>query len=218
MWRSQISWARVNPRTITAHARKLLKENLKKVGLMGPALVWNEQLGELLSGHKRLETLDVLERDADYEIDMTVVSLDRATHDAQLNFVNNLNAQGQYDYVQLGDMFAADPKLARAAGFDKVDVSAMFPADTRFGSMFEPAAPIPEVQRDVADLEKLREQRRKAKAAARERDALDFHLVLVAQDGATLQRLLRELGADHDARYVDAERVLRLIGETHASE
>jgi hypothetical protein len=213
MKRSDLRGARVNPRVLSRHAEKLLRSSIKKHGLLGPAVVWNERLGELVSGHQRLQALDALEKSDAYELDVTWVSLDRAEHDELVVSLNNPNMQGEYDLVQLGDMFADNPALARASGFDRVDVSAMFPADGRFGEMFEPARPIPEVQRDVVDLDKIRAAKKKSKADARERDALDFHVVLVAQDGATLQRLLRALGSDLDARYVDAERVLRLIGE-----
>lgn len=211
MRRAELKSAAVNPRVLSRHSQKLLRDNLKTTGLLGPAIIWNAQLGELVSGHQRLSELDALERNAEYELDVTVVELDRAKHDAMVVYLNNPNAQGQYDYVALGDMFAGQPELARASGFDHVDVQAMWPNDDRFGGLFTPAAPIPEVERDVADLEKLRAQKKAAKAKARERDALDFHVVIVAQDGATLQRLLELLGADSDARFVAAERVIGLL-------
>lgn len=213
MRRSELNWARVNPRVLSRHAEKQLRENLRTVGLLGPAIVFNERLRELLSGHKRLEAIDKLERQLEYELDVTCVELDRDTHDAQLNFLNNPNAQGQYDYTALGNMFADRPQLAKASGFDRTDMAAMFPKDARFGGLFTPARPLPQVERDVRELDALRAQKKQAKANARERDALDFHVVLVAQDGAELQRLLALLGAEPDARYVDAARILRLIGD-----
>lgn len=212
MRRSDLRGARVNPRVLSPHAQKLLRDNIKRTGLLGPAIVWNERLGELLSGHQRLEQLDALERGDGYELDVTVVELERDEHDAQLNFLNNPGAQGSYDYKALGDMFADRPALARASGFDRTDVAAMFPKDERFGGIFTPARPLPSVERDVRELEAIRVEKKAAKAKARDRDALDFHVVCVAQTGETLQKLLRALGADPDARFIDAERVLRMMG------
>ena len=59
--RSQITLAAYNPRKITPEARKLLKDNLKRVGLLG-GIVWNEDTGNLVSGHQRVSVMDEINR------------------------------------------------------------------------------------------------------------------------------------------------------------
>lgn len=208
MKRGDLQVARVNPRALSKHAQKLLRNNIKTTGLLGPAIVWNEELGELLSGHQRLAQLDALERGKDYELDVTVVRMDRAKHDAMLVFLNNPASQGEFDWAKLGDMFADAPAVASQAGFDAVDLAAIFPDDARFGALYEPDAPPPQVARDAAELEEMRRIRKEARKRARERDAFDYYVVVVAQSGEALQKLLDQLGYGPDERYVSCERLL----------
>ena len=51
--RSDIHAAPYNPRKITPEAAKLLKDNLKRVGLLG-GIVWNRTTGNIVSGHQKV--------------------------------------------------------------------------------------------------------------------------------------------------------------------
>src|SRR5574343_453750 len=75
MIRKDIRGADYNPRVIDDTARERLMENVRRRGLMGPALIVNGRTGTLVSGHQRLGVLDTLEGRDDYMIDVTVVSL-----------------------------------------------------------------------------------------------------------------------------------------------
>ena len=55
--RSIINFANYNPRKIAPEARKSLKANLKRIGLLG-GIVWNEVTGNLVSGHQRISVID----------------------------------------------------------------------------------------------------------------------------------------------------------------
>lgn len=123
--RSQIKPAPYNPRRITPEARKLLKENLKRVGLIG-GMKWNEQTGNLFSGHQKLSIMDEVNRynpethENDYPITVSVVQMDEKTEKEQLLFENNRNAQGEYDDDMLRKMLPGIDFTY--AGFDDFDM------------------------------------------------------------------------------------------------
>lgn len=86
--RSDINFANYNPRKITQEARKNLKANLKRVGLLG-GIVWNEVTGNLVSGHQRISVIDEVNkynpdtRTNDYLIRVEVVHMDEKTEKEQ---------------------------------------------------------------------------------------------------------------------------------------
>lgn len=92
--RSDINFANYNPRKITQEARKNLKSNLKRVGLLG-GIVWNEVTGNLVSGHQRISVIDEVNkynpdtRTNDYLIRVEVVHMDEKTEKEQNIFMNN---------------------------------------------------------------------------------------------------------------------------------
>ena len=57
--RSSIQFANYNPRKITDSALKKLKQNIKRVGMLG-GIIWNERTNNLVSGHQRVTVLDQL--------------------------------------------------------------------------------------------------------------------------------------------------------------
>jgi hypothetical protein len=99
--RSQIRLAEYNPRTITPESRKLLKNNIKRVGLLDP-IIWNKVTGNVVSGHQRLQCLDILNgKKDDYELTVSQVVLDEKTEKEQNIFMNNPFSQGEYDQIKL---------------------------------------------------------------------------------------------------------------------
>ena len=59
--RDQIKNAPYNPRIMDDGAKKRLKKNIARHGLVS-ALTWNKRTGNLVGGHQRLEQLDALEK------------------------------------------------------------------------------------------------------------------------------------------------------------
>lgn len=100
--RSVINFANYNPRKITEKARKQLKANLKKIGLLG-GIVFNKTTGNLISGHQRLSICDEANRynpdthEHDYPIRVEMVELDEKTEKEQNLFMNNKQVQGEFD-------------------------------------------------------------------------------------------------------------------------
>lgn len=100
--RSEITLAAYNPRKITEEARKQLKANLKRVGLMG-GIVWNENTGNLVSGHQKIGIMDELNNynpktnENDYKLRVEVVHLSEKEEKEQNLFMNNRAVQGEFD-------------------------------------------------------------------------------------------------------------------------
>ncbi len=126
--RSKINFANYNPRKITPEARKKLKANLKRVGILG-GIVWNEITGNLVSGHQRISVIDEINKynsktkENDYLIRVEVVQMDIKTEKEQNIFMNNRNVQGEFDVDMLkGLLDGIDYNLA---GLDDFDLNMM---------------------------------------------------------------------------------------------
>ena len=132
--RSQMKPAAYNPRKITPEARKLLKDNLKRVGLLG-GIIWNEETGNIVSGHQRVSVMDEVNKynpethEHDYPITVTVVHFDEKTEKEQSLFANNRNAQGEFDDDMLRTMLTGIDYSY--AGFDDFDLQLLGLGDTQ---------------------------------------------------------------------------------------
>lgn len=126
--RSQINFANYNPRRITPEARKKLKANLKRVGILG-GIVWNETTGNLVSGHQRVSVIDEVNKynsetkKNDYLIRVEVVHMDEKTEKEQNIFMNNRNVQGDFDTDMLKNLL--DGIDYNLAGLDDFDLNMM---------------------------------------------------------------------------------------------
>lgn len=124
--RSLINFANYNPRKITPEARKKLKANIKRVGILG-GIVWNEETGNLVSGHQRVSVIDEVNRynaengENDYLLKVEVVHMTEKEEKEQNIFMNNRSVQGEFDSDMLKDMLAdIDFDMA---GFDEFDLN-----------------------------------------------------------------------------------------------
>lgn len=120
--RSQIALADYNPRKLSAEARKKLKANIKRVGIMG-GIVWNELSGNLVSGHQRVSILDEINHypKNDYDITVEKVALDDKEEKEQNIFLNSKSVQGEFDADLMANIIGdIDPILA---GLDDIDLT-----------------------------------------------------------------------------------------------
>ncbi|GIM52034.1 hypothetical protein CAPN004_10640 [Capnocytophaga cynodegmi] len=157
--RSEITLAWYNPRKISDDARKRLKRNLKSKGLLG-GIVWNEQTGNLVSGHQKLSIIDEIEKynpgthENDYEIRVEVVNLSEKEEKEQNIFMNSPSAQGEYDNDLLADLMKdIDYELA---GLSQEDINILI-TDVPF---FELAEFNDDVANDFKDLEQKTDEER----------------------------------------------------------
>lgn len=122
--REQIKNAPYNPRKIKAEAKKKLKENIEKVGLLAP-IVWNKVTGNIVSGHQRISVLDSLSKTKNYKVTVAKVSLDEQTEKEQNIFMNNPSAQGEFDFSLLQELYT-DGIDFNLAGFDNAEIFRIF--------------------------------------------------------------------------------------------
>ena len=123
--RSQINFAPYNPRKEDPEVIKKLKKNFKTVGYLG-GIVWNRRSSYLVSGHKRVQTIDIINNydgtpETDYEIKVEAVELDDKTEREQNIFMNSPSAMGEFDMEKMKILV---PEIDyQAAGLSEADMN-----------------------------------------------------------------------------------------------
>lgn len=203
--RSQIKNAEYNPRIMDKNAKKRLKEGLKKHGLVS-ALTWNKRTGNLVGGHQRLEQLDSLEKNQDYDLTVCVIDVDEK-EEAVLNVhLNNPSMQGEWDLDKLA-MMTEDFNLSfDDMGFTEYDVDFMFEGDERFSSLFVND----EVDKEKGALQDIKDARAAGKERLEERNSIDFYSVIVFEDDEDKKEFYREISVPFSEEYITADQVRRL--------
>ena len=121
--RSQINLNPCNPKVHTDADIKQQKANIKKVGLIG-GIQWNETTGNLIDGHKRVMSVDLIQGydgtpETDYDIEVEAVDFDEKTEKEQLLFM--AKSQDPIDYNLVAKNFSIDEIDFKAAGFTEQD-------------------------------------------------------------------------------------------------
>lgn len=119
--RSQIQGAPYNPRRISDAAKKKLRDNIKRVGLLDTIVV-NRRTMNIVSGHQRIAILDSLERKKDYNITVALVDLSEKEEMEQNLFFNNEKAMGEYDPYLLAELFEVNDIEVDNTGFELPDL------------------------------------------------------------------------------------------------
>ena len=168
--RSEIHGAPYNPRQISDDARRKLRDDLKKFGILGPIII-NSRTMNIVSGHQRVDAMDQIMRKADYKLTVSMVDLDdRAEVEANV-LLNNQSVMGEWDTLKLAELRLAFPDLdfQKDLGFDQVDLEVMFSglddmAD--LAPMFQSKAP-PEEDDEIERMkkaDKYKEAKKKLRA------------------------------------------------------
>lgn len=203
--RADIKNAEYNPRIMDKEAKKRLKKNLQENGLVS-ALTWNKRTGNLCGGHQRLEQLDALEKNKDYELTVCVIDVDERT-EAKINvLLNNPSMQGEWDLDKLAFMSEEFEMSFDEMGFSKLDVDFMFDGDDRFTELFE----TPEAQEVKTGLEEVKEARAKSKERMQEKNNINFYSVIVFEDEAAKAEFYRKINVPLSEEFLTADKVLRL--------
>lgn len=209
--RRELKGAPYNPRVISPHAAKRLRESLRANGLV-ETIIWNRRTGNLVGGHQRLSQLDALEKSPDYSLDVAVIEVDEK-QEREINVaLNNPSMQGAYSVEALEQMLGSFD--LDKAGFGEVDIQAMFPEWAQAQSMFNIEEQSPEAQKTVLDLEELAELKRKkreGKKAAKDADDTEFHCLVVFRNREERERCMELLGLDREERYISGDVLLSLF-------
>lgn len=160
--RSAINFAPYNPRKEDPKLVEKLKKNFKKVGFLG-GIVWNKSSGFLVSGHKRVQALDIINKydgspQKDYTIKVELVELDDKTEREQNIFMNSSSAQGEFDTTLLQQVV---PNIDyESAGLTEADLNIygiVMPQD-----VYEEPEPLNEIHIDSPMDEAIEEQQKLA--------------------------------------------------------
>lgn len=204
--RSQIQNAPYNPRIMDDGAKKRLKKNIAKHGLVA-ALTWNKRTGNLVGGHQRLEQLDALEKNKDYDLTVCVVDVDER-EEATLNVqLNNPSMQGEWDIDKLASISEEfDLDLGDDLGFTDSDIDFLFEGDERFSELFDTQ----EKENMRGDLEAVKAARKESAERLKERNSIDWFTVIVFENEDARNQFMKEISIPKHEKYITEDQVRRL--------
>lgn len=204
--RDMIKNAPYNPRIIDKEAKRRLRKNIAKHGLVS-ALTWNKRTGNLVGGHQRLEQLDALEKSKDYDLTVCVVDVDER-EEAALNVqLNNPSMQGEWDLDKLANMTEEfDLDLSEDMGFTESDIDFLFEGDERFSELFETV----EGEKMRGDLDKVKEARKKSAENLKERNNINWYTVIVFENEQDRDNFMKEISIPKYEKYVTEDQVRRI--------
>lgn len=214
--RSELKGAAYNPRSISAEAARRLRENLRKRGLLGPAIVVNRPTMTVIAGHKRLELLDLLEQGADYYIDVTMVELTPKEEREQNVFMNNTSTQGEFD-LALFEQLLKEPEIKlepEGMGFDILELEDLLGPEA-IGSLVPPPS---EEQKEAsksaaevaAEIAAIKAAKKEAAAQSRAEQAT-VHATIVWKSWEAKEEFMRHLGKQPEEMWLDGEMVFEHI-------
>jgi hypothetical protein len=206
--RSQIKFAPYNPRKEDLRIVAKLKANFKKVGFLG-GIVWNEQSGNLVSGHKRTQALDIINgydgsKEKDYKIKVEKVTLDPKQEKEQNIFFNSASAQGEFDLDILRDMM---PEIDyHAAGLEDYDLNIIgISAHEQTNELPEDVEEIRDIQDSLKKKDAIIKTKKEYKDKLKEEWEGDPYFTVTFDDYKTKSDFLQRLGLDKDERFVKGE-------------
>ena len=203
--RADIKNAEYNPRIMDKESKKRLKKNLQENGLVS-ALTWNKRTGNLVGGHQRLEQLDALEKNKDYELTVCVVDVDER-QEAKLNVVlNNPSMQGDWNLDLLAQITEEFGVGFDDMGFTKLDIDFMFDGDERFTEMFE----TPEAEEVKSGLAEVKEARAAGVERMKDKNNINFYSVIVFEDEEAKREFYKKISVPLSEEFLTADKVLRL--------
>ncbi len=212
--RSQIKEAPYNPRFIGEGAEKRLRRSIRSVGLLGTIIV-NENTWHVVSGHQRLKQLDFIEgypdTKVDYELRVTLVSLDEKQEKSANVLMNNPSVQGEWDFDKLADMVFDSELSAQDMGFTDADINIMFGSDDRFDDLFGYEDP-EDLQKVKATSQEIRDARDTSLKEMEQAQSSDFYFVVICQDQKVKDDLLKHFGFPQYEIYVNGARIAKKVG------
>ncbi len=205
--RDMIKNAPYNPRIMDEKAKKRLRQNIAKHGLVA-ALTWNKRTGNLVGGHQRLEQLDALEKSKDYDLTVCVVDVDER-EEAALNVqLNNPSMQGEWDLDKLANMTEEfDLDLSEDLGFTESDIDFMFEGDDRFSKLFETK----EGEDMRGKLDAVKAARAESVENLKDRNSIDWYTVIVFENEEDRNAFMQSISIPKHEKYITEDQLKRLL-------
>lgn len=217
LWRSELKEHPLNPRTLSASAKKKLRNSVKEIGVMDMP-VFNEVTGRIVGGHQRIHTIDFLEKYTegknDYQIEVAVVTLTEEDEAKALARLNNQNLQGSWDAELLKEL--SELATFEDMGFEALDIDYIM-AD------LEMDIPVyGELETTKGNIESIKEENRKSGTESaldrfeglkdgKEDLIVDYYVMVVCKDAAEKEKLMRSLGIPKGEKYISPAEILARI-------
>lgn len=202
--RGQIKNAEYNPRKISDSAKKKLKDNIKRVGLLDTIVV-NKNTMNIVSGHQRISILDSLERKKDYNLTVAMVDLSEKEEKEQNIFFNNTKVQGEFDTDILASMLS-DIDF-ECAGLDINDVG-ILGVEVDLPSIEEPSEADKEVMKLNNEIYDNKREMRKAvmsHSQTKNEELVDTFVVLTFSNQSNKEVFLQRFGFRPQEKYINGE-------------
>lgn len=224
--RSSINFAPYNPKNHSKELIDVIKKNIKRVAFLG-GIVWNERTTNLIDGHKRVMSLDVIHKykgtpETDYILKVEKINLDEKTEKEQNIF--QTKSRTDFDRDLLSELL---PDIDyKNAGLDDVDLSIYsinIPTDEifEFNPQEETIKETEESLKEITKTEpsKTYEERKEKVKALKEKfkeeaeyDGDPFFTVSFS-DYNNKVHFMEMFGFDEESKYIKGEELLNKIDE-----
>lgn len=215
--RSQISFAPYNPRKKDKKVVETLKRNFKTVGFLG-GIVWNEQTGNLVGGHKRTEAMDLIygydgTAETDYDIKVEKINIDEKTEKEQNIFLNSKNAQGETDFDALALIINdIDTSAAAISDYDISIIEALVP-NFDMGNNSDIKNDALQLKERTDEQKKQTKENRKAMRSDTTDKRLPFYFTVTFNSYDEKAEFLESIGINGDDVFITGEKFTKQISE-----
>lgn len=199
-----------NPRVISDANKKKLKKNIKERGFFG-GIVVNENTMNVVSGHKRLEILDSLERRKDYEITVEMVNLTEKEEKEQNIFFNNQLAQGEYDVDLLKSMFD-DGIDIEMTGFNTKDLAVL---DITLNEFQNETEINNDYKKTSGYIDKMKEAKKNHLERKIKENDSNFFIAIIFKDAEAKREFTKKYNISEFEQYIKAEDFFKLFDIAH---
>lgn len=220
--RTQINFAPYNPKKHTKDKIEQIRKNFKRVGFLG-GIIWNENTGNLIDGHKRVSVLDIIHKyngtkDTDYKIKVEKIFLDEKTEKEQNIFQTESRTELDIELMQ-----SLIPEIDyQNAGLNLEDINYFMPNIPVYDS-----AQFTEIENDFKQLEsktleqiqaekeekkqKVLEVKQSVKNSMKEEAEQETYVTLTFVDFEDKTYFMELIGEKATSRYVRGEKILEMI-------
>ncbi|SQA92478.1 DNA methylase [Capnocytophaga ochracea] len=216
--RSQINFAPFNPKKHTDEQIAQMRKNIKNVGFLG-GIIWNEQTSNLVDGHKRVMSLDIIHKydgtpATDYTIKVEKVSFDLKTEKEQNIFQTRSRTEldeelmrsliPDIDYLNAGlDDYDLNLYAVDYSSFEVPDLSQAI-EDT-----YAPIKQEKDIEREISNEEKkqqVKETKEAIKQQAIEKaQNLDAYVTLSFDNWKNKEAFMLRMGFDPEFKMIKGE-------------
>lgn len=223
--RQDIRGADYNPRKITESARKKLKQGIKRWGAVQPIVV-NKRTMTIVGGHQRIQAMDDILRKDNYELSVAMIDVDEKDEVSLNVFLNNSNAQGEWDILALQSIKDAftDIDFESDLGFDQSDIDILLYDDKREEQEeFDIMTDVVSKAKKDNKTEEYREAKKKARQDIKEAKeageadvtSIDYVIQIVFPNNHEKHEFMRKIRKDPKEKYLKSSILLDIYNHVY---